>query len=77
MALYYVHRVLIACAVLFAWGFSYFLYRQYVRLDSPSHLLMAAGSAAVGLVMLGYLVYFNGVLRGMQRRPDTGNTGRP
>ncbi len=59
MSLYSFHRVLIAAAILFDFGFTFWAVRQYRMDDQMINLVMAIGSSVVTLGLIAYLVYFN------------------
>ena len=59
MALYNFHRVLISTAILFAFGFALYSYRQFGQSGSHTHLAMAAGAGLAMASMIAYLIYFN------------------
>ncbi len=67
MDLYHFHRVLIACAAMFALGFSVYSYQAYGDVGRPVNLAMAGIAAALGVALVGYLIYFNRRLRNLRR----------
>ncbi len=68
MDLYYFHRVLISSAVLFFLGFALYSHGQFRDLADRRYLLMAVGSGAACVAMVGYLVYFNMATRRLYAR---------
>ncbi len=59
MALYNFHRVLIAVAILFDFGFTFWTIRQYNLTGDAIQLVLAVGSSVVTVGLVVYLVYFN------------------
>ncbi len=62
MAIYNFHRVLIAAAILFDFGFTFWAIQQYRCTDDGQQLILAVLSSAVTLALVAYLVYFNRTL---------------
>jgi len=71
MALYNFHRVLIATAILFFFGFGLYTFRVYTRLGQSTNLLMAISALAVCLGMIAYLIYFNSTIRFLHSTPGS------
>ena len=63
MALYYFHRILIAAAIIFDVGYTYFCLKRYSKLEQTGDLIMAIASSAVTLGFVIYLVRFNKKVR--------------
>lgn len=62
MAPYKFHRVLIAVAILFDFGFTFWAIQQYRCSDDVKQLILPVFSLAVTLALVAYLVYFNRTL---------------
>ncbi len=70
MALYHFHRVLIAAAIVFFVGFSWYAFRQYTVFGAGRYLFMAIGSACAGVALLSYFIYFHITLRNMKAKAE-------
>ena len=70
MALYNFHRVLISSAILFAFGFALYAYREHAAMGRSMDLVMAIVSGAISLAMVGYLIYFNYRIRVIYHHED-------
>ncbi|MAE67198.1 MAG: hypothetical protein CMJ18_23300 [Phycisphaeraceae bacterium] len=68
MALYNFHRVLIASAILFDFGFSLYCFRRYQITGEGLQLTMLVASSVVTVAMIGYLIHFNKGLVVFQRQ---------
>ena len=75
MALYNIHRVLIAAAILFDVGYTYFAINRWRVNDSATDLYMAIGTTVIMIGFVVYLTRFNRKMKTMkkvlQRDPAT------
>lgn len=74
MALYNFHRVLIAAAILFDFGFTLYAFRRYGATGNVIDIAMAIGSSVVTVALVAYLIYFNYSVRILRDRLDEGPT---
>lgn len=63
MALYNFHRMLIAAAILFDFGFTLYAFRRYGITGNVMDIYMGVGSSIVTVLLVAYLIYFNYSLR--------------
>jgi len=66
MALYNFHRVLIAAAIVFDAGFTWFSLRRWNRSGDQLDLIMAIASTIITISFVVYLVFFNRKTRRLQ-----------
>jgi ABC-type cobalamin transport system permease subunit len=68
MALYNFHRVLIAAAILFDFGFTLYAFRRYDITGSTTDIVMGVVSSIVTVALVAYLIYFNYSVRMLNDR---------